>query len=325
MSRSIAFLFLLCFQYPALADETTQLGVDPSKITVSGMSSGAQMAHQLHLAYSDLFSGAALLAGGPFGCAEGSVRNALGRCLGKPDTDIPVNELLTHIKQAAGDGRLASLENLENDPVWIFHGSLDTAVPEPVNAALIEIYQGLVPTGNIHSVSDIPASHTFPAKGRGSACDQIVAPFVGDCDYDAAGILLQTLYPGLAAPDANIETQLKTVILDGADEALLDETAYLFVPSACTSANAGCALHLVLHGCAQSASQVQTGFIEQSGYLPWAEANQIVLAFPQAKPSMPNALACWDWWGYSGENYLWREGKQMQLLANWIKDLANIP
>lgn len=325
MPRLIAILALLCPQFAVLAEEAPRLGIDPGRITVSGMSSGAQMAHQLHLAYSDLFSGAALLAGGPFGCATGSVKNALGRCLGKPDTEIPVNELLMHIKQAAGDGRLASLENLDDDPVWIFHGSLDKAVPESVNAALIEIYQGLIPIENIHSVSDIPATHTFPAKGSGGACDQIVPPYVGDCDYDAAGVLLQSLYPGLVAPGAGIKTDLEIVNLAGADDALLDETAYLFVPAACTARDAGCALHMVLHGCAQSASQVQTGFIEQSGYLPWAEANQIVLAFPQSKPSMPNALACWDWWGYSGENYLWRDGKQMQLLANWIKDLANIP
>ena len=325
MSRFLVFLALLCSQNSVLAVEAAGLGIDPAKITVSGMSSGAQMAHQLHLAYSDLFSGVALLAGGPFGCAEGSVKNALGRCLGKPDNRIPVDELLSRIKQAAIDGRLASLENLDNDPVWIFHGSLDVAVPESVNAALIEMYQGLVPAKNIHPVSNIPATHTFPASGSGGACDQIVPPYVGDCDYDAAGILLQTLYPGLVAPGTAVMTSLETVTLAGADEALLDETAYLFVPPACTATGADCALHLVLHGCAQSATQVQTGFIEQSGYLPWAEANQIVLAFPQAKPSMPNALACWDWWGYSGENYLWRDGKQMQLLANWIKDLANIP
>ncbi len=81
------------------------------------------------------------------------------------------------------------------------------------------------------------------------------------------------------------------------------ETAYLFVPPACAGGGESCALHLVLHGCAQSAETVGTDFIEQSGYLPWAETNHIVLAFPQVEKSLVHRLnphGCWDWWGYTG-------------------------
>lgn len=306
------------------AEEVPQLDIDPTRITVSGMSSGAQMAHQLHLAYSDLFSGAAMLAGGPFGCAAGSMLNALGRCLAKPGTEIPLSELHETIVAAAADGRLAPLENLSDDPVWIFHGSLDTAVPLAVNDALVSIYQALVPAEQISVIADIPAAHTFPADGAGSACDQLESPFIGDCGYDAAGQLLQTLYPGLQQRHAAVSTAISPVKLRDAGAAMLDDNAWLFVPPACVQEGAGCALHLVLHGCAQSVSQVQTAFIEQSGYLPWAEKNNIVLAFPQVVASMVNPLACWDWWGYSGENYLWRQGKQMTTLVNWVRQLAGL-
>lgn len=307
-----------------LAGETPRPDIDPSRITVSGMSSGAQMAHQLHLAYSDLFSGAAMLAGGPFGCAAGSMLNALGRCLAKPGTEISLSELNETIISAAADGRLAPLVNLSDDPVWIFHGSLDSAVPLAVNDALVSVYKNLIPAELISVITDIPAAHTFPADGTGSACDELVSPFIGDCGYDAAGQLLQTLYPGLQPRSTEVSTIISEVKLPGAGAAMLDENAWLFVPAECEQVGASCALHLVLHGCAQSASQVQTAFIEQSGYLAWAENNNIVLAFPQAVASMVNPLACWDWWGYSGENYLWREGKQMTTLVNWVKQLAGL-
>jgi len=307
------------------ADETPQLDIDPGRITVSGMSSGAQMAHQLHLAYSDLFSGAALLAGGPFGCAEGSMLNALGRCLAKPGTEIPLARLHETIVAAASDGLLAALENLADDPVWIFHGSLDDAVPLSVNEALVSIYRMLLPDEHISLVTDIPAAHVFPADGTGTACDKLESPFIGNCGYDAAGELLQTLYGALKAPSVEVTTAIKQVKLEGANAAMLDENAWLFIPVACTESGAGCGLHLVLHGCTQSVGQIQTAFIEQSGYLRWAESNHIVLAFPQAEASMVNPLACWDWWGYSGENYLWREGKQMSVLVHWIRQLANLP
>ena len=68
--------------------------------------------------------------------------------------------------------------------------------------------------------------------------------------------------------------------------------------------------------------QVGTTFIEQSGYLPWAQANDIVLAFPQVVPGAANPFACWDWWGYTGAAYRWRDGAQMKVLTDWIRTLA---
>jgi poly(3-hydroxybutyrate) depolymerase len=145
---------------------------------------------------------------------------------------------------------------------------------------------------------------------------------VGDCDYDAAGAILQYLYSGIETPALVPVTELQPVELPGATDAGLSETAYLFVPPACADGEQTCALHLVLHGCAQSAVQVGTDFIQQSGYLSWAEANDIVLAFPQVVPGALNPYACWDWWGYTGADYLYRKGKQMQVVTDWIKQLA---
>ena len=53
------------------------------------------MAVQLHVAYSASFGkGAAVIAGGPFNCAEGSIVNGLTRCLG--NAPIPVADLVEH-------------------------------------------------------------------------------------------------------------------------------------------------------------------------------------------------------------------------------------
>ena len=43
---------------------------DLSQSSVSGLSSGAFMTVQLHLAHSATFVGAGIIAGGPFRCAE---------------------------------------------------------------------------------------------------------------------------------------------------------------------------------------------------------------------------------------------------------------
>jgi len=326
MTRFIPFITLLMattFWSTSSAGEspTADLNIDPDRITVSGVSAGAQMAHQMHIAYSDLFNGAAMIAGGPFNCAEGSLATAMGRCVGTADPDFPVAEQAALMRSAAEAGKLAPVENLADDPVWLFHGALDTAVAVGVSDALAGLYSEFVPAAQIIYIKDVNAGHNFPAKDQGTACDAIEAPFVGNCDYDAAGALLQHLYAGLQAPASEITAELTPVDLPGAADAGLSDTAYLFIPQACIKGENACALHLVLHGCAQSAVQIGTGFMEIGGYLPWAEANHIVLAFPQVVPGGMNPLGCWDWWGYTGADYPYRNGKQMTVLANWIKNL----
>ena len=49
--------------------------------TVSGFSSGAMMATQLHMAFSSQIEGAGILAGVPYHCAEGSFSESLLVCL----------------------------------------------------------------------------------------------------------------------------------------------------------------------------------------------------------------------------------------------------
>jgi len=173
-------------------------------------------------------------------------------------------------------------------------------------------------------VNDFAAVHNFPASGHGNACTAMQPPLVGDCDYDAAGEILKHMYTGIETPKSEPTTALQTTTLPGAAEAGLSDTAYLFVPPACIDGEQACALHLVLHGCAQSALTVGTDFIEQSGYLSWAEANDIVLAFPQVVPGTLNPYACWDWWGYTGADYRWRNGKQMLVVTDWIKQFSSV-
>ncbi|MGA9575028.1 MAG: PHB depolymerase family esterase [Lysobacterales bacterium] len=316
-------LTTLLFSASALSAEPAPAAkIDPDRITVSGISAGGMMAHQLHIAYSDLFSGAGIIASGPFGCADGTLATAMARCMGSSDIPIPVSDLAESIRTAQAQGLVADTENLADDPVWLFHGTLDSTVAAGVSDATAALYAELAPAAQISYVNTVAAGHNFPTNGHGGDCTALKAPFVGDCDFDAAGAILQYLYPGVETPDSEAVTPLQTVTLAGAAEAGLSDIAYLFVPPACAGDGHACALHLVMHGCAQSAVQVGTDFIQESGYLAWAEANDIVLAFPQVLTGNLNPYACWDWWGYTGADYRWRTGKQMQVVTDWIRQLS---
>ena len=60
---------------PALAQQALpRLNIDKSKISVSGLSSGGFMAHQLGVAHSSTFMGVGVFAGGPYMCALACAR-----------------------------------------------------------------------------------------------------------------------------------------------------------------------------------------------------------------------------------------------------------
>jgi hypothetical protein len=319
-----ASLFVVGLTTSGPAHASPAVNIDKHQITLSGISAGAQMAHQLHIAFPDVFSGAGLIAGGPYGCADGSLSVAMKRCMGKVDDELPIAQFAENIRSAAQHDRVGETGLLADDPVWIFHGRLDRTVAVELSEATVALYEEFLPSDNIRYVDDVEAAHNFPTRDRGGACSSsIESPFIGNCDFDAAGELLQHLFGDLQEPEEEVRTGLTETTLPGGLAAGLNETAYLFIPPACHSGGQACRAHLVLHGCAQSSVQVGTGFIEQSGYLPWAAANNIVLAFPQVAPAAANPFACWDWWGYTGAAYLWRDGAQMKLLSDWMRALAN--
>ncbi len=320
--RNLPVIFTVFLATSALAGPPVNLNIDPDQVTVSGISAGGQMAHQLHIAYPDVFSGVGILAGGPFGCAEGSLATAMTRCMGSVNGELPLAQFAEEIRSAARDGKLGEPTALADDPVWIFHGTLDKTVAAELSDATVALYKEFVPAENIRYVNDVEVAHIFPTRGYGNECTSITSPFIGDCDYDAAGEILQHLYGKLERPAENLTAELTETTLSGATGAGLLETAYLYVPTACTKPGLSCKAHLVLHGCAQSTAQIGTVFIEQSGYLPWAEANNIVLAFPQVAAAAANPIACWDWWGYTGAVYRWRDGPQMKVLAEWMKAVS---
>jgi poly(3-hydroxybutyrate) depolymerase len=305
-----------------------KLPIDPGSVTVSGISSGGNMATQFHVAHSGLVQGAAVLAAAPYGCAEGSVRLALGRCM-RGEPEIPVARLVGQTRELARDGRIDAVAGLDADRVWLFHGSADPYVDTRVADALEAYYRDFVPAANLARVELAGASHTFPtARPDAAPCNASEAPFLGACGLDGARTLLAHLYgelaPGRAARDAGLVRFDQRGYAAAAGSAGLAEGGWLYVPEGCAAAAGGaCRLHVVFHGCQQGGSFVGDAFVRGAGYLEVAEANRIVLLFPQVEKSLQplNAFGCWDWWGYEGAEYATRDGGQVRAVRAMIADL----
>ena len=112
------------------------LNIDTTQTTVSGLSAGGYMAVQLHVAYSATFKkGAGVVAGGPFYCAQGSVVTATGACMASP-AGISVSALVANTNTWASQGLIDPVANLQSSKLYLFSGTLDSAVKPGVMDAL---------------------------------------------------------------------------------------------------------------------------------------------------------------------------------------------
>ena len=295
--------------------------IDAGSVTVSGLSGGAFMATQFHVAHSSLVSGVALIAGGPYYCAAGSLTRALDVCLKGGNFEIP--GLSHYAREEAARGTIDTLNHLAGARVWLFHGSADSAMVPDVTFAAQLFYEEFVTRGSIRFVDTVAAGHGWPTLAAGNECETLAPPFLNACDYDAAGELLQfvTGRSGKrAAPSGTLQPFDQTPF---AATGLADE-GFIYVPAHCRE-RSDCSLHIALHGCEQGADRVGDSFARAAGLNEWADSLDLVVLYPQvrATPLAPvNPLGCWDWWGYSGSAYATRDGAQIRALRSMVDALA---
>jgi hypothetical protein len=333
---------------------------DRAATTVSGLSSGGFFAHQVHIAFSRLVKGAGIIAGGPYGCVENipnpwspfwprpldRVSAAVVACThyfgsryyGLRPSPPEAEESVRLIREATNQGLIDDPANLADSRVWLFHGKSDAVVPLGIMETLKQVYSTL----GVHEpklrfeqnqtgasanhgmpVSTFTGESTFPVRG----CGQHEPPYVIQCGYEAAELLLRHLYPEPLRPASDGPHRNGTLVafdqtqfFDPTDRSVsLHGVGYLYVPTQCATAQ--CRLHVAFHGCKQDVDNVSDDFIRDAGYNRWAASNNIVILYPQATASIVNPNRCWDFWGYSGTNYANQSGPQMRAVKAMVDRL----
>ena len=274
-----------------------------------------------------------------------------GFFMGPPDANSSVEATL----KEAGGASIDPISGLSGDRVWLFSGRSDSLAPQEVMDELHSYYSILLEKAGDHRrkdqmtyITDKKVEHAMVIAAPGpNRCEVFGLPFINDCDYDAAGSLLSFIYEEHA--DLEHETidsgkALSSSLLQFDQSSFFDATdpsvsmhsrGHLFVPQACQN-GAGCRLHVAFHGCEQfqdvvewkCASQAMCPalfFFKDAGYNEWAERNNTVVLYPQTvawgseAETGKNPKGCWDWWGYSGEDYFRKSGKQIAAV-NWMID-----
>ena len=315
----------------AAAERLPALGADLGQTTTSGLSSGAYMAVQFHVAFSGIVRGVGVVAGGPYYCAEGQLlTNALNRCmgtsLGEPDPD----RLLRLARGFARRGFIDPVENLADGRAYLFTGANDRTVVSPVVDAARRFYLAAgLPVASLAYRDDTDAGHGMVTETAGNACPRTAPPYINDCDLDLAGAILGHLYPGLRAPDAGpprgaVRIFDQTEFFPPPGVAVgLNDTGFAYVPSACAGGGGSCRVHVVFHGCRQTVADIGDQYVRNAGYNRWADGNGIVVLYPQARRvPLANPNGCWDWWGYTGFAYPTKAGPQMAAVRAMLDRLA---
>ena len=326
--------------FPALAADAAlpKLGTNLPATSVSGLSSGAYMAGQIEIAHAANIVGAGIVAGGPFACAESPFATAfpfwptavaqngtqallscMKTTMGKPDPD----RLVKRAKELAEKGEVDPLSALMHHNVYLFSGDDDATVTRPVVEAAKRFYDlAGIPAGNVTLVTG-DGGHAFITEEGGVACGISEPPYISDCDYDQARAILGWIY-GPLKPASN-STQGEFVVFD--QEAFSDpgdsfaEEGVVYVPASCRT-EPGCRVHVSLHGCGQSREKIADTFIKDSGFAEIADTNRLVILFPQVSASAYNPEGCWDWWGYTGLDYLGKDAAQVSAIWAMVEHLA---
>jgi len=322
-----------------------QYNIDPSKIYVVGISSGASAAVQMDVAHSATFHGAAVYAGTVYWCAgAGGVAAALDDCGGKTLTSTgsaayqsTLAQSEAYLDQQSSLGTIDPSSYLRGEPVYLWSGTQDTVVNplEMADVAAEYTHYG----AHVQFDNTFPAEHGWESPDGQIACGTKHSPYMIACDrggsvYDSVQTWL-TMFLGTLAPRNNGTLSGTLTTFDqtafGASPAVsMSEKGYIFVPADCAN-GAQCGLILALHGCLQEARLIGRTWVDEAGINEWADTNHLVVLYPDTipsiKPGPTNPEGCFDWWGYANggdPNYALKSGAQMQVLYAIVSGIAGL-
>ena len=316
-----------------------QYAVAKGESSVSGLSSGAFMTVQLHLAHSASFAGAGVVAGGPYrgvetfrGAAwlaeDAYELNALQLCMAPltPQLAPPAQRSAQLAREAERDALIDPLANLAHQRVYVFTGSADSVVNSAVVAQTRDMYRLLgVPDSQIAYHDQLPAGHSLITDNpEDSPLGSNQPPYLNNGGFMQSHRILQHIYPGLAAPVAQASGQLlrfdQREFFGNDPHASMADFGYVYVPQAVLD-GAPARVHIALHGCKQGYSYVSytlgqadtatqppygNRYITTTGYNTIADSNNLIVLYPQAAGSdstlAQNPDGCWDWWGYTSRS-----------------------
>ncbi|HEY7240994.1 MAG TPA: PHB depolymerase family esterase [Burkholderiales bacterium] len=295
--------------------------VDPSQVSVSGLSSGAFMAQQLGVAYSSRFMGIGVFEGGIYDC---------WRTVPPPGCSYPnspsIGQAVANMNAWSGS-LIDPVSNIARQKVYVFVGTNDTKVGAAVTDQVVALYKLFAPAGNIRYDNTVPSGEALPTDSDGPGVHACADNGIANCNFDGTGAVLQWIYGTLKPRNSGALTG-SLIQFDQSAYASpaigMDTEGWMYVPADC-AAGRSCRLHIALHGCGLNYAQVGTNFVSSTGYNRWADTNDIIVLYPQTSldASQPaNDIGCWDFHAGYGLNYDQHGGAQIEAIMAMVNRIV---
>lgn len=303
------------------------------------------MAVQHLFVYSASVDGAAVAAGSPYGC--GSLPDAIDLC---SYGDVSATALATLARTRSDAGVIDGVGNLARTPVVLFLGSNDWMVyPQVMNATGEQLRAFGAAVVDVYNTS---AAHVWPLDRTGCACGACASFWayddydgddccdVNNCEYDLSGDMLRRAYPGLRP---RVPARKNTA--GGTDLWWVNQTKYvpprtgndtwvatgmrewgmMYVPTGWCGGDAACRVHVHYHGCGAGSWAERTEWNSEVDLNEYAEANGIVVIYPQAALLPGDQADCWNWnWEDTDPHYDTYSSVQLRTVAALVEDVPGI-
>ena len=357
----VTFYILFSTLYePSYADsvltQLPHLNIDEKRISISGLSSGADFAVQFQVAFSKQIMGLGVFAGQPYHCAvtrfpndpmeplnpdvpicEGCPENKTliyDHCKSHPDF-VDVRILVEKARQHAASGYIDRLDHLSSAKIYTYAGTKDPTIGATKKTR--DFFAQFVPTANLLFNFTIPSGHCWPQNIGINTC----GPWnrwmgntwpAENCGYDGPGIMLEHIYGNLTPPARSIVREslmwFDQTPFNGNNTLRigLSKTGIVYVPRKC-SGGALCSLHISLHGCSEL-FVFEDILMHTMSFNRWAETNNIVILWPHVGPhggtnaTKEEKQGCWDGYGQTGSTYDTRHSVQMQAIWNMVHTMS---
>ncbi|MBX7231903.1 MAG: PHB depolymerase family esterase [Bdellovibrionales bacterium] len=317
----------------------------PHPVSVSGVSSGGIMAQHLAATHPDRINGVGLFVSGIiqqtagvsatpwdplaalFGFNHNACKALLSMKVGVEDHEAVLRAIRQILDQTAGGSEL-----FKNIRFFVVSGKADQVLHASLHSSLLDVLSQLgVPQNNIFAHVVPNMGHAMPIRiTPGAVLGE--KDFLHPGDFDGVGTMFKFFLNPSASNhllNANLEVLASEFLILNQQDFVptgltaksisMGTEAYIYIPKACRENKNNCQkIHVALHGCEQTIEKISRRFMTATGYLKWAEAFNVVVIFPQVVKSHSNPMGCWDWWGYTGQNYATKNAPQIQTIMNMV-------
>ena len=313
-------------------------------VTLSGQSAGASIALQHLFSFSSQTSGAAVLAGSPYGCGVQTLHGITCYYGGLDD-----NTSIRYVERRHKQNLIDDPVHLKNTKIVLFSGKRDFVVLPNVMKAVERQLNHFVDPSNIISFYNTSASHVWPTDKGLCPCGACIwqnasgwarrpCCNVNNCELDFSGKMLMHLYSKEVKPRTRAITRnirwvdqwryLPAIAGNGTGSTML-RWAPVYVPKGCQHDVDKCHVHVNYHGCTNKPKSSSMAswwerllWVHNIGLNEYAEANDLVIVYPQAAGSDDVGEGCFNWASYEDDPLFdTRLGVQLNTVVDLLNDL----